>query len=130
MPRARISEGRGEGEERTGVRLCSLVLFCGHAILSNGYPASGVYTPPSPKGEGLTAPSVSRRGGKRKRERKTVPFVSASKSEIAAVSGLSSLIAEFIEIAAAVFAYGKAISKEKGNGKPFPLFLHQNRKPC
>jgi len=40
------------------------------------------------------------------------------------------LIAEFIEIAAAVFAYGKAISKEKGNGKPFPLFLHQNRKPC
>lgn len=71
MPRARISEGRGEGEERTGVRLCSLVLFCGHAILTNGYPASGVYTPPSPKGEGLTAPSVSRCGGKRKRERKT-----------------------------------------------------------
>ena len=130
MPRARISEGRGEGEERTGVRLCSLVLFCGHAILSNGYPASGVYTPPSPKGEGLTAPSASRRGGKRKRERKTVPFVSASKSEIAAIPGLSSLIAEFIEIAAVVFAYGKAISKEKGNGNPFPLFLHQNRKPC
>ena len=76
----------------------------------------------------MTAPSVSRRGGKRKRERKTVPFVSASKSEIAAVPGLSSLIAEFIEIAAAVFAYGKAISKEKGNGKPFPLFLQQNRK--
>ena len=50
MPRARISEGRGEGEERTGVRLCSLVLFCGHAILTNGYPSSGVYTPPSPKG--------------------------------------------------------------------------------
>ena len=78
----------------------------------------------------MTAPSVSRRGGKRKRERKTVPFVSATKSEIAAVPGLSSLIAEFIEIAAAVFAYGEAISKEKGNGKPFPLFLHQNRKPC
>ena len=42
MPRARISEGMGEGEKRTGVRLCSLVLFCGHAILTNGYPSSGV----------------------------------------------------------------------------------------
>lgn len=51
MLRAQISEGRGEGEERTDVRLCSLVLFCGHAILTNGYPASGVYTPPSPKGK-------------------------------------------------------------------------------
>lgn len=67
---------------------------------------------------------------KEKGNGKPVPFVSATKSEIAAVSGLSSLIAESIEIAAAVFAYGKAISKEKGNGKPFPLFLHQNRKPC